>query len=658
MEELKRSIEHLKKTIEEQKARLEEVTRRIMELNTYIRSIDYNIEALDERTDSEAIQWWLDQKAVAISERDKLLEEYRQLQELIKSNEAALAELERQLKETEIEEKRRELTPEQRFQYDLDILRKDLADSIAEIRSEIAGISDPLTLLANALQTGIANIHASIEAFRTALGIPNIRKLISEIFTVDAVANFTTAVFANIGGAFFNIVKGFVIPMNAFTAGLFQELIQTYTTETAEQWKRPFINVIQSMFENVTYEPPANYEKALDAASKYLSVTVTLNNLTNLIGAALDSLGNLTIFGTKIGLRGFSRWAYSLNFVLGLNWLSWLVFSPLFRSTVVEPLEQYYNQLYRSKILSVSEAEQAFRNGIINAEEYMSVLMAHGYNDDSIEVMLHNALIEIVDRIEQLEVQYADVSEDLGKVLTVTVPELEDRISSLEAQIKTAEETINKEKEYAIAKLEATYKPRLEALEKQIQEVAKPIEEKYRIELEKLEGLLKVELEKIELLKEAAKTYEEMYKLQVREYELVQEFEVKKKALLEKRDLEIAKAIEKLKTEYDKTMQAFQLELQAIETKYARLLEEKTRKLKEQCDSYTKQLHYYNTYKIPLLERKLKRIEQQIKRLKECTLMSEPEELLEEAYIQLKKKKQLVQKIQEEQKEKRTLQIK
>jgi len=658
MEKLQENIEFLKRTIEEQKKKLNELEQQIIGLNNYIRSIDINIEALDEREDAEAIQWYLDRKAEAIAERDRLLEEYRQLQSLIASNEEALAKLEAQVEKLKEEEEREKLTPEERIPHDIREIHETIEEGLGKITETVSQVVDPITALTNILSTKLDTLTANIQAFRTALGIPNIVKGLTEVITVDTIGNFATGVYSFVGKAMFAVITPLFIPLNAFISGIFQQIINTYTAKEAEYWKQPFKPVIQALFNNVTYEPPATYDKAIEAASKYLSVTVTLNNLTHLIGTALDSIGNLQIMGTKIGLRGFSRWAYSMNFVLGLNWLSWLVFSPLFKATVVDPLEQYYNQLYRSKVMSVSEAEEAFRNGIINMEEYKQVLKVHGYNDDSIEVMVHNVILKIVDRIEALEVQYADIEEDLGKILTVTLPGIEESISALENQIRTVEETLNKEKEYKLAELKARFQPKLQALEKDIERIAKPIEEKYRIEIERLEGLLKADLEKIEMEKEIAKTYEALYKLQLREYELVQEYEVKKKALLEKKDLEISRAIEKLKAEYDRLKQAFQLEVEGIELRYKKQLEEKTAKLQRQLENYRKQYNYYNTYKIPLLERKLKRIETQLKRLKEATLMSEPEKLLEEAYVQLKKQKKLVQTLDEKDKEKRKLQVK
>jgi len=613
---------------------------------------------LDEREDAEAIQWYLDRKAEAVAERDKLLEEYRNLQDLIRSNETALDKLQSEFERIQVEEERKELAPEERITYDVREIHETLSEGLQQVTETVSQVVDPITALTNILSTKLDAFISNMQAFRTAFSISNIVKGLAEVITIDAIANFATGVYAFVGKAMFAIITPLFIPLNAFISGIFEQIINTYTAKEAEYWKQPFKPVIESLFNNITYEPPASYDKAVEAASKYLSVTVTLNNLTHLVGSVLDSIGNLQIMGTRIGLRGFSRWAYSMNFVLGLNWLSWLVFSPLFKATVVDPLEQYYNQLYRSKVMSVSEAEEAFRNAIINMEEYKQVLKVHGYNDDSIEVMVHNVILKIVDKIESLEVQYADIEEDLGKVITVTIPQLEDSIAALENQIQTIQETLNKEKEYRIAEIKARFQPKLQALEKQMESITKPIEEKYRIELEKMEGLLQVELEKIQAEKEIAKTYEALYKLQLREYELIQEHEIKKKALEERKQLEISKATEKLKLEYDRLKQQFQLEIEGIEMKYKKLLEEKTAKLQRQLANYRKQYDYYNTYKIPLLERKLKRIEAQLKRLKECTLMSEPEELLEEAYVQLKKKKQLVQEVKPEEKEKRKLQVK
>jgi len=652
------AIETLRKKIEDERKQLADIEKRIEELNRAIRSFKANIDALDFRTETKAIHWWLSQQSEAIRERDLLIRRKSELEAYIRSDEQELAKLMGEVREKQVTVEIEKAKPDEKLVKTIQLYGSQISEGIGKIGITSADISQILSAFKDETTSNLEDLGTVFKKVASFLGVPYIADFLTDKQITDAIGTLVTEVMKASGQVIFAIIQPLIMPLNAFMSGVFEQIIKIYTEAEAERWKKPFINVIQALFNGITYEPPATYDKAIDAASKYLSISISINNLTHLVGTALDSIGNLEIMGTKIGLRGFSRWAYSLNFVLGLNWLSWTVFSPLFKATVVDPLEQYYNQLYRSKVLSVSEAEQAFKNGIINLNEYKAILMVHGYNDDSIDVMSANVILEIVDRIEALEVQYADVAEDLGKVLTVTVPELEERIESLKNQIKMAEETINKEKEVALARVKAEYQPRLDMISKRISEIEEPIRKRYQIEIEKLEGILNVELEKIAKQKEVAKDYRQMYELQIKEAELKQKYEVQVKALQEKMNLEIAKAIEKLQTEYNALMQAFQLRTQELELKYSKLLEEKTSRLKEQCNRYTKQLDYYNTYKIPLLEKKLKRIEAQIKRLKEATTMSEPEDLLKNAYEQLKKKKQLVKIVSEEEQKKLKLQMK
>ncbi|MHC1600502.1 MAG: phage tail protein [Candidatus Methanospirareceae archaeon] len=191
-------------------------------------------------------------------------------------------------------------------------------------------------------------------------------------------------------------------PVKDFTAwftGIATKLLDLFSPEEQAAW-----SMLTYIRNAVEYEGPATPEKAMQAAANYLSIVMGMSfadaGLTfgeNLIQSILGS----TIAGTGLGFGkggrglGFARLFRSLQFNLGLNWLTWVIFGQMFRAVIADPLERYYRWRYRTTYPTRSEIQEWLRTRQITTEEAINELRWLGYDEKYIEHVLRSAYREV-----------------------------------------------------------------------------------------------------------------------------------------------------------------------------------------------------------------------------------------------------------------------
>lgn len=516
----------------------------------------------------------------------------------------------------------------------------------------------------NILYDGLTSLHQQATQLTTIFStieqhipfISNTFKMLSPILSVlseidyikiyNQITRFidegTWWLFETIGIQLAVYINKFVEPFNYFFGSLISTLLTLRLEESSNRLNTIYLSVFEALRASLEYEPPATFQKAKHSIANYLERLFTFTNLGGLVGFICDSIGNIEILGTKLGIRGIGRWVNSIYWNLGLGWLTWSLFGSVIRATITEPVEAYYKLLYRPKLLTQSECEEAVMNGVMNVLEYRSILACHGYNEDSIDVIIANIQKKIADKMETIETQIADLEEDIAKIENITIPDYKDKIDKTKEKLEVTISEIKRRKEQEYTQLQASYIPKLNELENEIKEIRDEYLKIANIEVNKIKEQLKIELEKISKQKEIETKAEKIKTLQIKEWELQREAEVKINAILSKAEEQASIKAKDIVEQFNKLKEEYNLKLKALEKKYEDEERVKTYTLKYDIERYTRLINYYENIKKQLIHKKINRLRRIYNRLSMASAMSTIEDLDQFVEKTLLKKKKLI----------------
>ena len=196
-----------------------------------------------------------------------------------------------------------------------------------------------------------------------------------------------------------DIIHGPIRGFASWFTSIATNLLDLFRPETQAAW-----SLLMFIRGAVEYEGEATPEKAMEAAANYLSIVMGMSfadaGLTfgeNLIQSILGT----TIAGTGLGFGkgraglGFARLFRNLQFNLGLNWLTWIIFGQMFRAVIADPLERYYRWRYRTTYPTRSEIQEWLRTRLIDEKTAREELRWLGYSDRYIEHVLRSAYREV-----------------------------------------------------------------------------------------------------------------------------------------------------------------------------------------------------------------------------------------------------------------------
>ena len=115
-------------------------------------------------------------------------------------------------------------------------------------------------------------------------------------------------------------------------------------------------------------------EKALEGAERYLAVNLQFQMNAWL----LHFIGDMVSFGKLKSLKDLPN---AISWSYGLGWLSWLVMGTPFRISITEPMERYFNRVYRPQLPSKDDLINMYIQGYIDGDEYYDLMAQHGYTD-------------------------------------------------------------------------------------------------------------------------------------------------------------------------------------------------------------------------------------------------------------------------------------
>ena len=109
-------------------------------------------------------------------------------------------------------------------------------------------------------------------------------------------------------------------------------------------------------------------------AEKYLSINMKFQ----MDAWLLHLIGDFFSMGKIKSLKDLPN---AISWSFGLGWLSWLVMGTPFKMTIADPMEQYFNTVYRPTRLNPAQAAEAVRKGMITASQYNLLMATLGYPD-------------------------------------------------------------------------------------------------------------------------------------------------------------------------------------------------------------------------------------------------------------------------------------
>jgi len=146
--------------------------------------------------------------------------------------------------------------------------------------------------------------------------------------------------------------------------------------------------------------PPVTFEKASDAAGRYISLMLFLQIVPMLMGMVIDfvvdtfkgAAGGAAAAAGGGGGRGFQDLIRDLYYSLGFCWLTWTIFGGPFREGIMRPLEKHWRSQLRTRIISRAEADWMLGMRLIDISEYKALLSEGGYTDRTIEILADRAM--------------------------------------------------------------------------------------------------------------------------------------------------------------------------------------------------------------------------------------------------------------------------
>jgi len=111
----------------------------------------------------------------------------------------------------------------------------------------------------------------------------------------------------------------------------------------------------------------------------------------------LHVLGDMQSFGMFKSLKDLPN---AISWSYGLGWLSWLVMGVPFRMAISDPLERYFNLVYRPMDLPYTDLIDMVEIGEITASDFLTRMREKGYKEDDIAALmiLHRHNLSIAER--------------------------------------------------------------------------------------------------------------------------------------------------------------------------------------------------------------------------------------------------------------------
>jgi len=250
----------------------------------------------------------------------------------------------------------------------------DFMDMIASIPSDIS-------TLASSLYEGIVSLPDTLfsgvgRALQTAISqgfwfvSDNIYTYLDSAFNM---AESFSAAPESLGAVYQALMYSDTGPFRAGELDILAYLLSKYFD--IGKW---IMNGLRAVFE---YPGPADPQKAFENTYHFMDLILLMSNMPFIAASIID-----LIYPTK------RTWIPDIirNFYwsLGLGWMTWTIWSQIFRHTILNPLDIWYQEKYRDRFPTKSEWEDWYRQGVIDESKWRDGMAKLGYRDEYINYEL------------------------------------------------------------------------------------------------------------------------------------------------------------------------------------------------------------------------------------------------------------------------------
>jgi len=259
-------------------------------------------------------------------------------------------------------------------------LIESLGQWSANIVGELAGIKEQFGSFGSVFEVGMHNWSMGLYSTLMQQIVPNL----------PSVIQFVYGIARNTQRQIEQIVEENVEKLSKAVIGYFAGeetgvFLLDIWTSIIEGFAEGLYEALSSVF---LYEPPATPEKAIENVKRYLALVMRfplLELTARIIELIIGLIGDIEIFGTKLPgyaiayVRPFSSTVRSLYWNLGFGWMTWTIWSGIFRYTIQEPLNKYYRSQYLPQEPTVSTILEVWRRGYIDDKKLKELLQYFGY---------------------------------------------------------------------------------------------------------------------------------------------------------------------------------------------------------------------------------------------------------------------------------------
>ncbi|GAI67687.1 unnamed protein product [marine sediment metagenome] len=186
-------------------------------------------------------------------------------------------------------------------------------------------------------------------------------------------------------GKYMRSLTGFEVDVSDITTGLF-----TSGEALGEAFLYPMLNLIlpggfTEAEGGKPQEAKLRPQDGLEGAERFLGTNLRFQ----MQAWWLHVLGDMQSFGMFKSLKDLPN---AISWSYGLGWLSWLVMGVPFRMGISEPLEKYFNMVYRPTELTRKQLIDAAMAGFIPEDDMVEKLREMGYDEGLISVIINMEL--------------------------------------------------------------------------------------------------------------------------------------------------------------------------------------------------------------------------------------------------------------------------
>jgi len=168
-----------------------------------------------------------------------------------------------------------------------------------------------------------------------------------------------------------------------------EDIVGKSVAGVTDQATRNFVDALfKDMLSLVMPSPEETERNPLAGGEKFLAANLKFQ----MDAWWLHMLGDMMSFGIFKSLKDLPN---AISWSMGLGWLSWLVMGTPFKISIVDPMQKFFNRIYLTQGLTVSQLIEARRKDYIDWEYFSNKMLEMGYSPEVLTLLYNLAKKEL-----------------------------------------------------------------------------------------------------------------------------------------------------------------------------------------------------------------------------------------------------------------------